>query len=277
MSLYATIDALNLQNDALLQEIATATADMATQTWVTSQLTDMATMTWVTSQLGGYLPLTGGNLTGPLDIDSTADPSFRVHDGGTDRMVIDSAGVALIAFRPVDIANPGPRLTFTREAGSASVPLISLEEEGEVWAGGIEGSPIHIVTRTTGYGGGIGITPAVPGAIAYMSEAFAQGSIAYGARGNNAYFLASMRSEPGLTVWKLSSGFDGQTKIYVNDVTPATTALDIDVRGLKAAGTPIEILRLHNNTTNHFIMYNDGSVAMSPATVASFKSALGIP
>lgn len=46
----------------------TPEGDLATKEWVNTQLADYASKTWVTNQLGSYLPLTGGTLTGRLNV-----------------------------------------------------------------------------------------------------------------------------------------------------------------------------------------------------------------
>ena len=70
---------------------ASALTGYATQAWVqqqgyitTSALTGYATQAWVNTQLGGYLPQTGGTLTGDLIINSGVQSYIRIYGSGSD-------------------------------------------------------------------------------------------------------------------------------------------------------------------------------------------------
>jgi len=83
-------------------------------------------------------------------------------------------------------------------------------------------------------------------------------------------------------------GPDGPITLYRPDSTPAvlinasgvtannTGAVDINSTGSDLSGNAVNALMIRNNTTQHFVLKNDGGVTLSPAAVTAFRAALGI-
>ena len=110
-----------VKNGGTSDQFLKADGSVDGNTYITaSALTDYATKSWVTTQLGGYLPLTGGTLTGDLFTALHKIISITLSEGARRNTYIN------LGYQQVD----GVEYAMNMNVSSSLVPLAGLDLNG---------------------------------------------------------------------------------------------------------------------------------------------------